>query len=146
MIPCDALGSTVTFSKTVGEYDVYAFAGVSGDFSPNHVNEQYMKESPYGQRIAHGALLVAYISTASVLMINKLGIDAVTYGYDRVRFPRAVLFGDTITVTYEIAEVEEDGRRANGRVTVINQSGEVVAAATHILYCFETKESSDGNT
>ena len=58
----------VTFSKTVGESDIYGFAGITGDFSPNHVNDQYMKSSSYGQRIAHGALMVGYMSTTSTMM------------------------------------------------------------------------------
>jgi len=143
MIPADAVGSTVSFSKTVGEHDVYAFAGVSGDFSPNHVDAEYMSRSPYGERIVHGALLVGYMSTASVAMIDQLGIDAVTYGYDRVRFPRAAVFGDTITVTYELVEVLDGGRRSHGKVTATTQNGDVVAVATHILHCFETTGGAD---
>lgn len=141
MIAADAVGTTVKTSKTVGEYDVYAFAGVTGDFSPNHLDDEYMKRSPYGQRIVHGALLVGYMSTASVAMIDHLGIDAVTYGYDRVRFPKAALFGDTITVTYELVEVLDGGRRSHGKVTATTQNGDVVAAATHILHCFDPNES-----
>ena len=48
-------GDEVRFSKTVGESDVYMFAGITGDFAGNHVNEEYMKQSSYGRRIAHGA-------------------------------------------------------------------------------------------
>ena len=51
------IGERVTFSKTVGEADVYMFAGVTGDLSKNHVNEQAMAKTRYGGRIAHGALL-----------------------------------------------------------------------------------------
>ena len=51
-----AVGTTVTFSKTVGESDVYLMAGITGDFSPNHVNEEYMNGTRYGRRIAHGVL------------------------------------------------------------------------------------------
>src|SRR5258707_286258 len=59
------LGDTVTFAKTVGETDIYLFAGITGDFSVNHVNEQYMAQSKFGRRIAHGALIVGYMSTCS---------------------------------------------------------------------------------
>ena len=47
------IGNTVSVRKTVGETDVYLFAGISGDFSPNHVDEEYMKATRYGRRIAH---------------------------------------------------------------------------------------------
>ena len=60
-----AVGDRVTFSKTVAECDVYNFAGLTGDFSPNHVNEEYMARSSYGRRMAHGALMVGFMSTAS---------------------------------------------------------------------------------
>ena len=66
------VGDTVRFAKTVGEYDVYGFAGITGDFSVNHVNQQYMStKSKYKQRIAHGALMVGYMSTCSTMMIEK---------------------------------------------------------------------------
>lgn len=54
------IGIATTFRKTVSESDVYLFAGITGDLSPNHVDEAFMKTTPYGGRIAHGALLVGY--------------------------------------------------------------------------------------
>ena len=67
------VGDSVTFAKTVGETDIYLFAGITGDFSVNHVNEQYMAQSKYGRRIAHGALMVGYMSTCSTKMIEQCG-------------------------------------------------------------------------
>src|SRR3989442_13157145 len=46
------IGRRVTFSKTISESDVYLFAGITGDLSPNHVDEEYMRKTPYGRRIA----------------------------------------------------------------------------------------------
>ena len=66
-----AVGDEVTFSKTVAESDVYLFAGITGDLAPNHVDAEYMKRSAYGRRIAHGALLVGYMSTASTRIIQR---------------------------------------------------------------------------
>ena len=42
------VGTHVEFAKTVSESDIYLFAGITGDFSPNHVNAEYMKSTPYG--------------------------------------------------------------------------------------------------
>ena len=64
-----AVGYAVAFSKTVSESDVYLFAGITGDLAPNHVNRQYMERSGYGRLIAHGALLVGYMSTASTMAV-----------------------------------------------------------------------------
>ena len=131
-------GDVVRFSKTVSESDVYMFAGVTGDFSGNHVNEEFMKKSKYGRRVAHGALLVGYISTASTQMIERSlvqGIDStpVALGYDRVRFLSPVFFGDTINVVYTISEVDECRRRTRAQVNVSNQSGVLVAVAEHLI-------------
>src|SRR3954453_17489669 len=126
------IGDAVRFSKTVGESDVYLFAGVTGDFSGNHVDEEFMKKSKFGRRIAHGALLVGYMSTASTLMIERSlsqGIDStpVALGYDRIRFLSPVFLGDTIAVTYTISEIDEERRRTRAQVDVHNQSGVLVA-------------------
>ncbi len=132
------VGDQVSFSKTVGETDVYLFAGITGDFSGNHVNEEYMKRSAYGRRIAHGALLVGFMSTTSSLMIAEVerkGIDEtpVSLGYDRVRFIKPVFISDTVTVTYTISELDPDKRRSRAKVEVVNQDGVTVAAAEHIM-------------
>ena len=132
------IGDRVSFSKTVGETDVYLFAGITGDFSGNHVNEEYMKRSSYGQRIAHGALLVGFMSTTSSLMIAEVerkGIDEtpVSLGYDRVRFIKPVFINDTVTVTYTISGIDLDKRRSRAKVEVVNQDGATVAVAEHIM-------------
>jgi 3-hydroxybutyryl-CoA dehydratase len=131
------IGDTVSFGKTVGESDVYTFAGVTGDFSGNHVDDAFMKKSKYGQRIAHGALLVGYMSTSSTMMIEKSlqkGIDStpVSLGYDRIRFLAPVFFGDSIRVTYVISDIDEERRRTRAKVEVRNHRGELVAVAEHL--------------
>jgi 3-hydroxybutyryl-CoA dehydratase len=133
-----SVGDQVAFSKTVGEYDVYGFAGITGDFSGNHVDEEFMKRSVYGRRIAHGVLLVGYMSTCSTMMIAKANGTAsdetpVSLGYDRIRFLGAVFIGDTVTVTYRIAEIDPERRRSRSEIEVRNQHGDLVAVAQHIL-------------
>jgi 3-hydroxybutyryl-CoA dehydratase len=140
------LGRAITSSgekriaKTVGEADVTLFAGLTGDFSDTHINEQYMQEkSSIGTRIAHGALLVGYMSTASTIsiahVIHRTDLDEfpVSAGYDRIRFIRPVLLGDTVTVIYRVAEIDEQKRRSIADMEVINQRNEVVAAGRHIM-------------
>jgi len=127
------IGHTVHFRKTVGESDVYLFAGITGDLSPNHTDEEYMKQTRYGRRIAHGALLVGYMSTCSTKLIEQAGATAVSYGYDRIRFVRPVFIGDTIAIEYRVTAKHEAEAKTVAEVTVTNQHGEVVAVATHIL-------------
>ncbi|MDP6351334.1 MAG: MaoC/PaaZ C-terminal domain-containing protein [Alphaproteobacteria bacterium] len=133
-----AVGDEVTFSKTVGESDVYQFAGITGDFAPVHVNDEYMKRSKYGGRIAHGVLIVGFMSTTSSMMIeNSLRESTeetpVSLGYDRIRFVGPVHIGDTVTVNYRIKETDPERRRSRSEITVTNQRGEKVAVAEHLL-------------
>lgn len=133
-----AVGRSVSCSKTVGESDVYLFAGITGDLSPNHVDETYMARSPYGHRIVHGALLVGYMSRASTLICDQCSELMVTHlpvslGYDRVRFLAAVLIGDTVTVTYRISSADPEKMRTSAAVEVRNSSGTLCAAATHVM-------------
>jgi 3-hydroxybutyryl-CoA dehydratase len=132
------VGDTVRFAKTVSESDVYLFAGITGDFSGNHVNEEFMRTSAFGKRIAHGALMVGYMSTCSTLLIDRSlekGIDStpVSIGYDRVRFVAPVYLGDTVSLTYTITEVDPERRRTRAKIEVVNQRGETVAVAEHLL-------------
>jgi 3-hydroxybutyryl-CoA dehydratase len=132
IIPLE-IGDSVSFSKTVGESDVYLFAGITGDFSPNHVNKEIMGKTPYKERIAHGALLIGFASTTSTLMIEKARATAVSAGYDRIRFIKPVFIGDTVTVTYTIAEIDEEGLKTHADIEITNQHGEVCTVAQHIL-------------
>ena len=83
------IGDNTSFTKTVSESDVYQFAGITGDFSPNHVNRVYMEKSRYGRLMAHGALLVGFMSTVSTQMIahsREAEETPVSVGYDKIRF------------------------------------------------------------
>lgn len=130
-----AVGTRSTFSKTIGESDIALFAGITGDFSPNHVDAEYMKSTPYGGIIAHGVLVVGLMSTCSTRIIEHNPVDrpVVSYGYDRIRFVKPVRVGDTVTVTYEIVSADREAEKTVAAVTAVNQRGEVVAVAAHIL-------------
>jgi acyl dehydratase len=146
------VGQEFHFSKTVGETDVTLFAGITGDFSDTHVNEQYMREkSSIGTRIAHGALLVGYMSTASTISIahiihrKDLTEFPVSLGYDKVRFLKPVKLGDTVTVRYVVARIDDAKRRSVATVEVVNQHGETVAAAEHIMKWTKALSSKGGD-
>lgn len=134
----EAIGATVSCTKTVGESDVYLFAGITGDLSPNHVDEVAMAATPYGGRIAHGALLVGYMSRASTLITDRCPAlmrehYPVSLGYDTIRFLKGVRIGETITVNYRIEAADEEKMRTTAAVTIHNQIGACCAIATHIM-------------
>ncbi len=130
-------GERVSFSKTVSESDVYLFAGITGDLSPNHVDEVFMRGTQYGRRIAHGALIIGYMSRASTMIAERAPADGplfpVSLGYDRIRLLAPVFIGDTITVAYDVAGYDNDKQRSIGKVTVTNERAETVAVAEHIM-------------
>jgi 3-hydroxybutyryl-CoA dehydratase len=133
-----SLGEQVRFSKTISESDVYLFAGITGDFSVNHVNEEYMKRTIYGKRIVHGVLLIGFISTTSTMLIERSvarGSDetAVSLGYDKIRFLKPVFLGDTVTVTYTMERIDAATRRTWAKVEIANQHGELVTIGQHLL-------------
>ena len=131
------IGREATFTKTVSESDVYLYAGITGDFSPNHVNRTYMERSAWGRRMAHGALLVGFVSTASTMAIADTRDSAeetpVSVGMDRVRFLKPVFIGDTVTVSYRIERFDATKRRTFAKAGITNQDGELVAVADHLL-------------
>jgi len=130
------VGAKVSFTKTVSESDVYLFAGITGDLSPNHVNKAYMEKSSYGKLMAHGALMVGFMSTASTMAIAHTR-DAeetpVSLGYDRIRYLKPVFLGDTITVHYEFVSIDPEKRRSVADIKLTNQDGELTTVAQHIL-------------
>jgi 3-hydroxybutyryl-CoA dehydratase len=130
------IGDTTSFTKTVSESDVYQFAGITGDFSPNHVNKAYMEKSSYGRLMAHGALIIGFMSTVSTQIIahsREAEETPVSVGYDKVRFLKPVFLGDTITVAYTVSEIDVVRRRSTAGIEVTNQNDELVAVASHIL-------------
>ena len=130
------IGDATSFTKTVSESDVYQFAGITGDFSPNHVNKAYMEKSSYGRLMAHGALIIGFMSTVSTQIIahsREAEETPVSVGYDKVRFLKPVFLGDTITVAYTVSEIDVVRRRSTAGIEVTNQNDELVAVASHIL-------------
>ena len=130
------IGTRTEFTKTVGETDVYMFAGITGDFSPNHVNKAYMEKSSYGRLMAHGALMVGFMSTVSTMAIahtREADETPVSLGYDRIRFLKPVFLGDTITVEYEFTAIDVERKRSTADIRITNQDGELTTVGQHIL-------------
>ncbi|MBS1804493.1 MAG: dehydratase [Acidobacteria bacterium] len=124
-----------TSGRTITETDFVVHAGHTGDFFPHHMDAEFMKSSPFGQRIAHGTMTFAIGIGLTAREINPV---AFTYGYERLRFPKPVFIGDTIRTRVTISSKDEDPKRlTHGRVVekceVLNQRNEVVMACEHIL-------------
>jgi 3-hydroxybutyryl-CoA dehydratase len=132
------VGQAGTFTRTVTDAEVTQFAAVSGDDNALHVDEAFARATRFGARIAHGALLVGYISAAFTDWWRRHAEGqtdqlAISYGYDRIRFIRPTLLGDTITAEHRIAEVVPEEDKALADATCTNQRGELVVAARHVV-------------
>jgi acyl dehydratase len=127
------IGLRTRVTKTVSESDVYLFAGITGDFDPNHVDEEYCRKTSLGHRVAHGALIVGYTSAASTRILQDFDRPMVSVGYDRVRFLKPVYFGDTLTIDYVIESIERERERTIAKIEVKNQKDELVAVLSHIM-------------
>ena len=137
------VGTRGIIRRTISESDVYLFAGVTGDFHYNHVDAARMASSAYGERIAHGALVLGLMSAASTQMTEPLPVHAVSAGYDRVRFLAAVPIGSTIEATCEVVGLEPDRDRSRSEARAWRQDGELVAYAVHIHRYFPLAGTSE---
>jgi 3-hydroxybutyryl-CoA dehydratase len=125
-----SVGERARFTKTISESDVYAFAGITGDFNPVHIDEVAAAASPFGGRIAHGMLTASLIST--VLGLHLPGPGAI-YVSQSTRFKRPVHIGDTVTAEVEVAELMVEKNRVRFATRCVNQNGEVVAEGESVL-------------
>ncbi len=127
--------------RTITESDIVIHAGQTGDFYPHHMDAEFAKNTPFGQRVAHGTLV---LSVGVGMLANEINDAAFSYGYDRVRFIAPVFIGDTIVSKAEIVAKREHAKSpekygiVDEQVTVTKQSGEVVIAFVHV-YMVERK-------
>lgn len=119
------IGDSESMSKTISEYDVYSYAGITGDFNPAHINEEFAKGTAFETRIAHGMLGVGLIS--AVLGTKIPGPGSIYLGQD-VQFKKPVKIGDTITAVAKIIEIEDKGKFhiVQFKTTCFNQQGDIV--------------------
>ena len=117
------VGDKASMSKTGTEFDVYSFAGVTGDFNPVHIDAEFAKTTMFKERIAHGMLSAGFIS--AVLGTALPGKNTIYMGQE-LQFKAPVKIGDTVTATVEVLEKIEGKNRLILRTTVTNQDGVLV--------------------
>lgn len=131
------LGDTfVCPARTVTEADTVKFAGVSGDYNPLHMDEEYGRASIFGGRIAHGLLVLA-IATGQA---NQLGLfegTTVALLEQTARYTGAVKFGDTVHLEFKIVEKKETSKPDRGiltvETTILNQDDRPVIEGRWVL-------------
>jgi acyl dehydratase len=94
----------VTQARTITETDVVSFASLSGDWHSIHTDQEYAAATSFGQRIAHGFLV---LSIATGMVPARRETVLALYGLDRVRFIAPVFIGDTVHLEMEATEKRE---------------------------------------
>ena len=110
--------------RTITETDLVLFSAFTGDWYPLHTDQEYAAQTSFGQRIAHGMLV---LSVASGLMQIAPGVVVAFYGIDRVRFTAPTFIGDTLHIEMEVLEKNDRGPDqgvVTFRFDVFNQRGE----------------------
>lgn len=124
------VGDTAEFAKTVSESDIYQYAGVTGDFNPAHINEDYASKTFFKTRIAHGMLSAGFISN---VLGNQLPGPGAVYIRQNLNFLAPVRIGDTIKAVVEVVEVNTEKNRVKLKTSCVNQAGTVVIDGEAVL-------------
>ena len=117
------VGDIGEISKTISESDIYLYAGITGDFNPAHVNEDYAQGTFFKTRIAHGMLVAGLISA---VLGSKLPGPGTIYMRQELDFMAPVKIGDTVTARVEVIEINTEKKRVKLKTTCANQEGTVV--------------------
>lgn len=134
--------------RTITETDIVSFACLSGDFNRLHVDHEYAKGTPFGQRIAHGLLVLSILSglTTQSSGYRQLEPHVVALLDINCRFPKPTFIGDTIFVRVTVAEKIENYRPGKDKVVfrreAINQRGEVVVQADFAMMMRSTRQAA----
>ena len=119
-----------TPARTITETDVVNFAGISGDFTSIHTDAEYTKSTPFGQRVAHGVLVLSVITGLAARSGFLEGTVLAFREINNWKFSRPVFIGDTIHAEFEVEETIPLPRLGGGAVVllvrVINQEDQIV--------------------
>ena len=136
-----SVGDSAEITKTITDADVQAFADVTGDHNPVHIDVAFAKTTRFGRRIAHGMLTASLISA---VLANKLPGEGSVYLGQTLQFVAPVFPGDEITARVTVKEIREDKPVVKLETICMNQRKEVVirGEATVLIHRSDRKESA----
>ena len=108
----------VTVGRTITEADIINFAGLSGDFNQIHTDAVFSREAPFGQRVAHGLLV---LSIANGLAVRTGFIEGTVLAFREIsgwKFIKPVFIGDTVHAVLEVVETKAMPRIGGGSVVI----------------------------
>lgn len=118
-----SIGDTAEITRTIAESDIEAFADVTGDHNPVHLDDEFAKNTRFGRRIAHGMLTASLISS---VLANQLPGEGSVYLGQTLQFVMPVFPGDEVTARVTVIEVRENRPIVKLETLCVNQRGETV--------------------
>lgn len=122
-MPIPQTGDTVSRSLTIGDDTIRAFADVTGDTNPIHLDDDYAAGTKFGRRIAHGMIAAGLISAT---IANDLPGPGTVYLSQTLKFKLPVYPGDTVTATVEVLTVRPDKPIVTLSTVCTNQEDQIV--------------------
>ena len=124
------VGDTAALSRTITDEDVRAFADLTGDHNPVHLDDEYAARTRFGRRIAHGMLGASLISSA---LANELPGRGTVYLSQTLQFVAPVFPGDTVTARVTVTKVREDKPIVTLETVCTNQDGAPVVRGEAVV-------------
>jgi len=124
------IGMKASYTQTITDADVKAFAGISGDHNPVHLNEEYAKDSRFKDRIAHGLLTASFFSA---IFGTKLPGEGCVYAGQNLQFKRPVYLGDTVIATVTVIAVDVSKKRVTFETVCMVKNKAVTTGTAEIF-------------
>src|ERR1044072_5175949 len=124
------VGDAAEIKKTIADEDVRAFAELTGDHNPVHLDEEYARGTRFGRRIAHGMLGASLISA---VLANELPGRGTVYLSQTLKFTAPVLLGDPVAARGTVKHVREDNPVVTLETFCTNQRGERVVEGEAVV-------------
>jgi 3-hydroxybutyryl-CoA dehydratase len=123
----------VSPGRTVTEADIVSFAGLSADFFPLHIDRHYAEKTRFGQRIAHGFLVMSFATGMVPADPEKI---VALFGVDQMRFLKPTFIGDTVHIEMEVVDLQDRGGKSGVvgyDLRIVNQADEPVVTCLYQL-------------
>ena len=127
----------ISSARTIAETDIINFAGISGDYNPLHMDEEFCRKTQFGTRIAHGPLIYS-IATGLIFQLHLYDDTLIAFlGFDTLSFTKPVKIGDTIRARVEVLEKKATSKPDRGvmkrLLQVSNQNDEIVQEGVQVF-------------
>jgi 3-hydroxybutyryl-CoA dehydratase len=137
-MPIIHVGQRAMVSKTITEADVVLYAGIVGDFSPLHINEEYARTTRLGARTVPSMLIGGLVSS---VLSNQLPGPEFVFLRQQFEFLAPVFIGDTVTAWVEVVSVEQQKRIVCLRTDCYNQANKQLLTGEAVLMVLEKVSS-----